>query len=124
MKSGIAPSVCLLLLASPLLAGVQVDYLRDIKPLLARHCYECHGAQKQRSGLRLDSATAIRQGGNSGPGIIPGKSAASKLIKAVTGAENTKRMPPKEPRLTSEQIDLLKAWIDQGARSPAKELTE
>jgi hypothetical protein len=106
------------------LAGEQVDYLRDIKPLLARHCHECHGAQKQRSGLRLDSAAAIRQGGNSGPGIISGNSTASKIIKAVTGADNTKRMPPKEPRLTAQQIELLKAWIDQGAKSPAKELTE
>jgi hypothetical protein len=114
----------LLLLASPLFAGEAVDYLRDVKPLLKRYCYECHSAQKHRSGLRLDSAAAILRGGNSGPGVIPGKSRASKLYQAVTGLDDTKRMPPKEPRLTEAQVALLKSWIDQGAKAPAKEVTE
>jgi hypothetical protein len=104
------------------LAAEPVDYLRDIKPLLAKNCYECHGAQKQRADLRLDTATGALKGGRSGPAIVPGRSNQSKLIKAVTGADDTKLMPPREPRLTAKQIDLLKAWIDQGAKAPTNEV--
>jgi hypothetical protein len=114
------PLACLL---AGRLAAEPVDYLRDVKPILARHCYECHGPQKQRSGLRLDTAAAALKGGVSGAVILPGKGNESKLIKAVTGAEDVKRMPPKEPRLSTKQIALLKAWIDQGAKAPAHELT-
>src|SRR5215831_11798958 len=63
------------------------DYLREIKPLLARHCTACHGAEKQKSGLRLDSASFATRGGDSGPAVEPGKSGESLLIQAVTGAE-------------------------------------
>ncbi|HEV3444283.1 MAG TPA: DUF1549 domain-containing protein, partial [Gemmataceae bacterium] len=124
MKPLLAALVCCLVLARIAHADPTVDYLRDIKPLLAKHCYECHGAGKQRSGLRLDTAAGILRGGDSGPGLIPGKSADSKLIKAVTGAEGTKQMPPKEPRLDARQIGLLRAWIDQGARAPLQEVAE
>src|SRR5262249_1183404 len=105
-------------------AADPVDYLRDIKPILAQHCYECHRAHKQRSGLRLDTADALRKGGESGPGLVPGNSGASKLIKAVTGADDTKLMPPRQPHLTATQIALLKAWIDEGAPAPAGELPQ
>jgi mono/diheme cytochrome c family protein len=55
--------------ALPLMAADSVDYMRDVKPLLARHCYACHGSEKQRSGLRLDTAKAAFEGGNSGAAI-------------------------------------------------------
>src|SRR5205823_1740091 len=80
--------------------------------------------QTQRSGLRLDTAAAALAGGNSGPAVVPGKSTASRLIMAVTGAEDVKRMPPKEPPLTAAEITLLQTWIDQGARAPANEVAE
>jgi hypothetical protein len=123
-RQAMALAANILLSASPLLAAERVDYVRQIKPILAKNCYECHGPQKQRSGLRLDTAAAIRKGGDSGPGIVPGDSGASKLIKAVTGTDDTKLMPPREPRLTALQVDLLKAWIDQGAQAPAAELPQ
>ncbi|HEY2251691.1 MAG TPA: PSD1 and planctomycete cytochrome C domain-containing protein, partial [Planctomycetaceae bacterium] len=101
-----------------------VDYAADIKPLLARHCTSCHGAEKQKSGLRLDSAAAASKGGDSGPAIEPGKSAESLLIQAVTGAEGIAAMPPKgQPPLSPEEIALFKAWIDQGAKAPADDAT-
>src|SRR5438093_13586527 len=59
--------------ASSALASDGVDYLRDVKPILSEHCYSCHGAQKQESGLRLDTVAAARRGGNTGPAIVPGK---------------------------------------------------
>ena len=96
--------------------------LRDVKPVLAKNCYACHGPEKQRGGLRLDTAAAALEGGNSGPALVPGKSGDSRLFQAVTGAADVKVMPPREPRLGPEQIAVLKAWIDQGAKAPANEV--
>jgi hypothetical protein len=93
-----------------------VDYARDVKPLLARHCQTCHGALRQESGLRLDSAARIRLGGDSGPAIVPGRSGESLLIQAVTRAEN--RMPAEGEPLDAAQIALLTRWIDSGAAAP------
>jgi mono/diheme cytochrome c family protein len=102
-----------------------VDYLRDVKPILAQHCYSCHGPQKQKSGLRLDTSAAVHKGGNSGPAIVAGKSDESLLIKAVTGSdESLPRMPFQKPALSSSEIALLKTWIDQGAKAPDSERVE
>src|SRR5690349_15226623 len=87
--------------AGALAAAETVDYVRDIKPILATHCYACHGAAKQRSGLRLDTAASALRGGNAGPAVVPGKSAESRLVKAVLGHDDVKIMPPKEPRLSA-----------------------
>ena len=102
-----------------------VDYLRDVKPILAQHCYSCHGPQKQKSGLRLDTSAAVHKGGNSGPAIVAGKSDESLLIKAVTGSdESLPSMPFQKPALSSSEIALLKTWIDQGAKAPDSERVE
>ncbi|HTI51679.1 MAG TPA: DUF1549 domain-containing protein, partial [Planctomycetaceae bacterium] len=100
-----------------------VDYLRQVKPLLARRCYACHGALKQKSGLRLDTAAALRKGGDGGPSIEPGKSGASLLIEAVTGTNGVPRMPPEAEgaAFSPEEIELLRRWIDEGAVAPADE---
>jgi mono/diheme cytochrome c family protein len=105
-----------------LAAAEPIDYARDIQPILTKHCTSCHGATKQRSSLRLDSATAARQGGNSGPALLPGKSGASRLLIAVRGGnDEVAAMPPKGPRLSAHEIDLLRAWIDGGAPIPPNE---
>jgi hypothetical protein len=111
----------LFLLTAPAPAAGPVDYLRDVKPVLAARCYACHGPDKQRSGLRLDTAAAVLKGGNSGPAVVPGNSDSSRLIQAVTGAPDVQAMPPKGPRLTAAEIDRLRAWIDQGAKAPPGE---
>lgn len=98
-----------------------VDYVRSIKPLFTRSCVGCHGPEKQRGGLRLDSAAGLREGGNSGPAIAPGKSAESRLVRAVRGEPGVEAMPPKPPRLTAAEIDLLVRWINQGALIPSQE---
>lgn len=111
--------VCLLFFASPLWAADEVDYLKDIKPLLSKRCAACHGALKQQNSLRLDTASAIRQGGDQGSAIVPGKSGESLLIQAVRGKDGW-RMPPEgegEP-LTTEEIAKLAKWIDRGAQAP------
>jgi hypothetical protein len=103
-------------------AAERVDFSRDVQPVLAKHCVSCHGPQKQRSGLRLDSARAARKGGNAGPAVVPGKSAHSPLIHALTGASDFKAMPPKGPRLNQQEVAILRTWIDQGAIIPAGEV--
>jgi mono/diheme cytochrome c family protein len=125
MKATPVLAVGLCFVAGNLPAAEPVDYLSDIKPILSKHCVNCHGAQKQRSGLRLDTAKSVLEGGNSGPAVVPGKSSESLLVQAVGGVGKVKPMPPPEqPRLSGEQIALLKHWIDQGAKAPANETVE
>ena len=99
-----------------------VDFEKDVRPILEEHCYDCHGEDKQKSKLRLDTAVGILRGGESGePLLVPGGSAESHLIKKVS-AENPKEvMPPKGDRLTAEQVATLRLWIDQGAAMPGGE---
>src|SRR5262245_34521312 len=107
-------------------AAEKVDYLRQVKPILCRRCYACHGALRQRSGLRLDTADSMQRGGDGGPAVEPGQSGESRLIDAVTGTNGLRRMPPEaegEP-LKPEEIAILKAWIDEGAVAPAGEVPQ
>src|SRR5436190_7165756 len=94
----------------------RVSFTEQIQPIFAHSCYECHGPEKQKAGLRLDQKTAALKGGDTGPLLVPGKSAESLLIQAVLGTkEDIARMPRKKDPLTEEQINLLRTWIDQGA---------
>jgi mono/diheme cytochrome c family protein len=99
-------------------AADRVDYARDVRPILAKSCYGCHGADKQKSGLRLDRRTEALAGGDSGKVIEPGRSANSLLIDRVTADDPDQVMPPKGERLTPEEVDRLRVWIDQGASWP------
>ena len=96
-----------------------VDYARDIKPVLSKRCYACHGALKQKAGLRLDTAAFMKKGGDSGPAIVAGASEDSLIIDAVTGSDGW-RMPPESEGtpLSTEDVAQLKSWIDQGRRAP------
>jgi len=108
-------AVCLLAWTPALAAAADpVDFARDIQPIFAKRCYLCHGPQQQMSGLRLDQKDAALKGGASGPDIKPGDSAASRLIRLVSGAES-KVMPPVGARLSEAEVALLRAWIDAGA---------
>ena len=99
----------------------KVIFTRDIKPLIEGRCQVCHGAQLQSNGLRLDSRAHAIQGGYSGPAIIPGNSADSKVIRMVAGLEKDVVMPPAGEKLTAKQIGLLRDWIDQGADWPTEQ---
>ena len=95
-----------------------VDFINDIQPLLAKHCYACHGPEKQKADLRWDDKASAFRAGDNGPPLVPGKSAESRVIHLVAGLEPESIMPPKGEVLTPEQIGLLRAWIDQGANWP------
>ena len=97
-----------------------VNYLRDIKPLLAARCYACHGGLKQEAGLRLDTGKFVARGGDSGPAFQAGTPATSLMIQRVT-ADESERMPPEGEPLTRREIELLAAWIQQGGSSPEEE---
>jgi hypothetical protein len=120
MRALLAPCVVALLPHLALAAG-EADFTRDVKPVLLKHCVSCHGPQKQRASLRLDSSSAVRLGGASGPAVVPGKSRESLLVQAVLGVGDVKAMPPKGPRLTLAEVSLLRKWIDDGAKAPAHE---
>ncbi len=95
----------------------------SVDQIFAKHCLDCHSAQEPEAKLVLDNFAALMKGGESGPSVIPGKSADSLLIKMVEGSleRDGKRriMPPgKRPKLSGEEIALLKSWIDSGAVAP------
>ena len=98
---------------------IETEYQNVIQPLLNSKCVKCHGPEKQKGGLRLDLKSTALQGGDSGePAIKPGQSAESRLLELITSVDENERMPPEGDRLTNEQIDLLKKWIDAGANWP------
>jgi len=88
-----------------------------IRPLLIANCIDCHGPDKQKGGLRLDSRAGWQTGGDSGPAIEPGKLADSKLWHAVSYTDRDLKMPPKRKLKDSEIAD-LKLWIESGAPDP------
>jgi hypothetical protein len=104
--------------------AAEVDYLRDIKPLLKARCYACHGTLKKKARLRLDTAQAIHAGGRHGPAVTPGDAAASLLIERVATTDPDERMPPEGEPLSTQQIESLRRWIAVGAPIPTDEKAE
>ncbi|MCL4788264.1 MAG: DUF1549 domain-containing protein, partial [Verrucomicrobia bacterium] len=99
----------------------QIEFFeKRIRPILVEHCYSCHSdkSEKIRGGLRLDNREATLKGGTSGPAIVPGDAAASLLIKAVRYEDEDLQMPPKDEKLSAEQIADLEAWVNMGAPDP------
>ena len=99
-------------------AQTKIDFVRDIQPIFSKHCYSCHGPDKQEKELRWDIKAVALKGGVSGPAIIPGNSKESRIIRLVAGLEKDLVMPKKGERLSADQIGLLRAWIDQGVAWP------
>lgn len=95
-----------------------VDFVRDIQPILQKSCHSCHGPSMQMGQLRLDAKALALRGGVSGPAILPGNSAESPLIERLLGLGDKARMPFQGDPLSSAQISLVRAWIDQGAPWP------
>ena len=98
-----------------------IDFKRDIEPIFAASCFQCHGPKKAAGQLRLDVKTAAMKGGISGAIILPGNSKASILLKRILGEGGEARMPMGGDALKAEQIELIRKWIDQGAVWPASE---
>jgi len=99
-----------------------VAYATDIKPIFEKSCARCHGAEKPKARLRLDLLAGVLKGGEGGKVVLPGDSAGSMLVHNVAHAGDPDAyMPPPRNKagiqpLTKEQIGLIRAWIDQGAK--------
>src|SRR5215510_10512791 len=87
----------------------QVSFDRDIRPILAQRCLQCHGEKKQSGGLRLDAKAPAMRGGQHGPVILAGSAAQSRLYQRIVAQNDDERMPPIGERLNTTQIVLLKA---------------
>ncbi len=105
-------------------ADGDVDYVRDIKPIFSQRCFSCHGALKQESGLRLDTGSLIRKGGENGASVVAAKPSESNLVKRITETDESLRMPPEGEPLSPAQITLIRKWIAAGAKSPDDEQPE
>lgn len=90
---------------------------KRIRPVLVEQCVSCHGPQKQRAHLRVDSLSALLKGGDRGPAVVPGKPDASPLIAAIRYTDDTFQMPPRS-KLKDEQITDFVAWVRSGAHGP------
>ena len=100
-----------------------VDFVRDIRPVLEKHCFECHGPSKARGQLRLHTGALIRKGGASGAIVEPGHADQSLLYRRVMGLDADDQMPLDRDPLPAETLTLLKTWIEQGATLPAIDAT-
>jgi len=103
--------------AAPARAAGPVDFARDVRPILSGQCFVCHGpdAKARKADLRLD----VRRDAVAAKAIVPGKAGESELIRRITASDPDERMPPagsKKPTLSPAQIDLLKRWVDEGAK--------
>ena len=98
-----------------------VDFAAEIRPILVRACLKCHGPEKPKGGLRLDSLVVAMAGGDSGePAIKPGHPEASDLMKRIASVDPGVRMPMRGDALERGEIDLLRRWIAEGASWPAE----
>jgi hypothetical protein len=105
--------------AAPALAAADREFFeKDVRPLLVKRCFECHGGTKAGGGLSLETADGWRKGGESGPAIVPGKPDESLLIEAVR--YESLEMPPADHggRLPDREIAVLTEWVARGAPDP------
>jgi mono/diheme cytochrome c family protein len=115
-----SPLLHALLAAAVPLSAPTVDFTRDIAPVLAARCFQCHGpdASSRKAGLRLDKRDGALKGGKSGiAAIVPGKPEESELLARVMSTDADERMPPAEGHvaLTAAEVDAMRAWIANGA---------
>ena len=91
-----------------------------IRPVLAESCYSCHSAksEKLKGGLKLDTREATLKGGDSGPALVSGKPDQSLIIKAIRYTDPNLEMPPKNKKLSAEQIADFEKWVAMGAPDP------
>ena len=96
-----------------------IDFRQEIRPILETKCLTCHGRSRDKGGFRMDTRELVLKGGSSGEAVVLGNSAESYMIELVAGLDPDNIMPAKGKPLTTEQVGLLRAWVDQGMKWPA-----
>ena len=122
MPHGLITATLLLTAIAPA-AAAEPDYSRDIKPLLRAKCYACHGAVRQKAGLRLDAGQLVLKGGKRGEVVVPGKPDQSTLIEMITahGGERAPMPPEGEGEaLSDKDVELFREWVKNGAKAPTE----
>ncbi|MEI7774268.1 MAG: PSD1 and planctomycete cytochrome C domain-containing protein [Verrucomicrobiota bacterium] len=94
---------------------------KKIRPVLITECVDCHNAEKQKGGLRLDHREAWKKGGDSGASIVPGDPKGSLLLRSIRHEEDDLKMPSKAPKLDAAVIADFEAWVKMGAPDPRDE---
>ncbi|MFN4259349.1 MAG: c-type cytochrome domain-containing protein [Gemmataceae bacterium] len=113
----IAVTLSILCLTRP--ATAEVDFVKDIKPVLEQKCLQCHGAEKPKVGLRMDTREGVIKGGKGGAIVVVGKAEESLLLDVISLPQNDSgRMPPEGKPLTKEQVAQFRAWINEGLKWP------
>jgi len=106
---------------APAFPPEQIEFFeKEVRPVLAENCYDCHGGHKHENGLRVDLRAALIKGSDYGKVVEPGNPAASKLIKAINHAPGVEAMPKKADKLKPAQIAALEKWITMGLPWPAE----
>jgi uncharacterized protein DUF1549/uncharacterized protein DUF1553/cytochrome c len=95
-------------------AAEPLDFAHDIAPILRQHCGQCHTGDKKKGGYSMNTRAALIAGGESGAGVVAGKSDQSELIRRVLSPDKDERMPPEGERLSEKEVSRLKWWIDGG----------
>ena len=109
----------------PSLQGAEPDFYRDVFPFLKANCIACHNKTTTKAGLNMETPEFMKKGGDSGPGIVPGKGAESLIVEASVHSDDIEMPPPNNKsgaiRLTPAEIAVLKTWIDQGAKASVQQ---
>ena len=110
---------CCVILPFLTLSNLRAEEYATVAPIFEKHCSDCHGAETQEAGLRLDRRQSLLRGGDSGePAIVPKNAEASHLIKLIEGDDPDLVMPPEGDRLTRDEISTIAKWISAGAEMP------
>ncbi|QDU27899.1 Planctomycete cytochrome C [Anatilimnocola aggregata] len=100
--------------------AAEVDFARDVLPVLQRSCFECHGREKAAGGLKLDTAESLQKGGDSGTVVVAGKAANSELLRRISlPKSDSEVMPNRGDVLTPDEVARIRDWINAGAVWPA-----
>jgi mono/diheme cytochrome c family protein len=120
MKNWIALTAALAWTAGAATAAEsKVDFAKDIQPLFQQNCIKCHGPEKQKGKLRLDSKEAALKGGKDGPAFVAGDASKSEMVRRISLPKGDDDVMPNEGEpLTKAQIELIRDWINQGAHWP------
>jgi len=114
-----------ILCSSTLALADDLEFYRDVYPFLKGNCISCHNKTTTKADLNMETPELMIKGGESGPSLIPGKSAESLIVAASLHAKDMEMPPPNNKsgavNLTPEQIETLKLWIDQGAKSTVQQ---